>query len=105
MGTNYYLRCNICIRCGRFDQRHIGKDSVGWKFLFHIDENYKNIDNWLENMKSSRYEIYDEYDNRISYHDFIYMIKNKETEKSRIIEYPKDFTSDGIYDYSNGEFS
>lgn len=105
MGTNYYLRYNICKCCGRFNQYHIGKDSGGWKFLFHIDSAHKNIDDWLENMRSSRYEIYDEYDNRISYHDFIFMIRSKQKEKSRVIEYPKSFTTDEKYDYSKGEFS
>ena len=105
MGTNYYLRYNICKHCSRFDQLHIGKNSFGWKFLFSINENHKNVDDWLNDMKNSKYKIFDEYDNRISYHDFVCVIQNKELEPSRIIEYPKDFTSDGKYDYSKGEFS
>lgn len=105
MGTNYYLRYNICECCGRFDQYHIGKDSVGWKFLFHIDENRKNVNDWLENIRSSRYKIYNEYDEEISYHDFLKIITNKIQNQSRIHEYPKTFTSDGKYDYSKGEFS
>jgi len=35
MGTNYYHRTNICAACGRYDEHHIGKSSIGWTFSFH----------------------------------------------------------------------
>jgi hypothetical protein len=35
MGTNYYWRHNICPHCGRYEEAHIGKSSMGWQFLFH----------------------------------------------------------------------
>lgn len=36
MGTNYYLHRNVCVTCGRGEDRlHIGKRSAGWQFLFH----------------------------------------------------------------------
>jgi hypothetical protein len=35
MGTNYYLRTDVCTHCNRERERiHIGKSSAGWPFLF-----------------------------------------------------------------------
>lgn len=35
MGTNYYLKTDVCECCGRERERvHIGKSSSGWPFLF-----------------------------------------------------------------------
>ena len=35
MGTNYYLRTEICPHCDREKERiHVGKSSGGWPFLF-----------------------------------------------------------------------
>lgn len=35
MGTNYYLRTDVCERCNRCREKiHIGKSSAGWPFLF-----------------------------------------------------------------------
>ncbi len=35
MGTNFYLHSGICECCGKADEiHHIGKSSMGWKFLF-----------------------------------------------------------------------
>lgn len=35
MGTNYYLRTDICPHCKRAKESiHIGKSSAGWPFLF-----------------------------------------------------------------------
>jgi len=35
MGTNYYIRYNLCNCCNRYDEIHIGKSSAGWQFSFH----------------------------------------------------------------------
>jgi hypothetical protein len=35
MGTNYYLRTDVCAHCSRERERiHVGKSSAGWPFLF-----------------------------------------------------------------------
>ena len=35
MGTNYYLRTDVCPHCNRERERvHVGKSSFGWPFLF-----------------------------------------------------------------------
>lgn len=34
MGTDYYYRTNVCDNCKRFDERHVGKKSMGWTFHF-----------------------------------------------------------------------
>ncbi len=40
MGTNYYLRYNICDCCDRYDEIHVGKSSFGWSFSFHAIDDY-----------------------------------------------------------------
>lgn len=63
MGTNYYLRCNCCDHCNRYDVLHIGKQSVGWKFIFQAykDNNLISVASWIEEIRKSKNEIYDEY--------------------------------------------
>lgn len=34
MGTNYYWRKSECSHCGRYQEVHVGKNSVGWSFGF-----------------------------------------------------------------------
>lgn len=37
MGTNFYAHTNVCPHCGRPEEAiHIGKSSMGWKFVFHM---------------------------------------------------------------------
>ena len=46
MGTNYYHRTNICPHCNRYDERHIGKSSVGWHFNFRGYDEIKTFEDW-----------------------------------------------------------
>ena len=76
MGTNYYLRKNVCKECGRYDETHIGKASYGWKFLFdHNDWEYfeKNKESVIKFLKSGG--IYDEYEKHIPFKKLMEVIE------------------------------
>ena len=86
MGTNYYLRENFCTVCMRFDQRHIGKSSAGWKFLFHVTDKI-DVDEWKA--KTLQYRnwsdeegIFDEYGKQVSYDDLWKLVEDKQSEKA-----------------------
>ena len=76
MGTNYYLRTNICEKCGRYDEIHIGKSSMGWPFIFEahnlqFPDDGPRIGSWLdflEYLKNGK--IFNEYGEQISLNEF-----------------------------------
>ena len=67
MGTNYYLRSNCCEHCNRYDDLHIGKQSIGWKFIFQAykDKNLTTVALWLQEIRKPNNKVYDEYDRHI----------------------------------------
>ena len=74
MGTNYYHRTNICKCCDRYDEKHIGKNSMGWQFSFqgYKDDESPNIESfkhWKKVLQEGK--IFDEYDKEISVNEFI----------------------------------
>ena len=78
MGTNYYHRTEVCEKCGRYDDRHIGKSSGGWLFNFRgypPDEwqpsrpVIKSYQDWLAILESGG-EIYDEYNRKVTLDEF-----------------------------------
>jgi len=70
MGTNFFIKIpegKPCDKCGRFDVEetiHIGKSSVGWRFLFTPVHNC--FDDWRKTILAHDGHIYDEYDRPIS---------------------------------------
>ena len=102
MGTNYYIRENECIYCGRYDEIHLGKSSGGWQFCLNLNgkeyyKNFKEMKTWLKGKI-----IRSEYNDLVSLKDFLEMIE----EKQKI--YNKDDTHtikiDG-YRFLDTEFS
>lgn len=87
LGTNYYLHIDICEKCGRpLEIKHLGKSSNGWKFLFHKQkgmEDYESFMNIVEICVNNGAKIVDEYDNEISYIDFVKLIRSKQHEYSQ----------------------
>ncbi len=91
MGTNYYaVRNKPTVR----EPIHIGKSSYGWRFLFQYQDekwneppvvwhNYKEVKDWLKKytVDSDEFVIMNEYDEIISYDDFINMVKEKQKTK------------------------
>lgn len=112
MGTNYYVVSSKPTVCHPI---HIGKSSMGWRFLFHridVCENYisnepiNTFPQWKrfleEQTANGNIIIMDEYDKVVSLDDFLALVERKQQENS-----PNDFTySDNIdgYRFESGEF-
>lgn len=112
MGTNYYAVRN---RPTTSEPIHIGKSSIGWRFNFQVHNEtwhdppivwntYDQVKKWLKKhtVDSTDWVIMDEYDEIISYDDFIELVEEKQK-----ISNPDDFTyarDVNGYRFSEGEF-
>ena len=117
MGTNYYAVPN---RPSVKEPIHIGKDSIGWTFLFQSQNDtwhdppvvwntYEQVRDWLyENtVKNNSYVIIDEYDEIISYDDFIDLIEENQRDEEnlsnpRLYNYCRNVNG---FRFSDDEFS
>ena len=91
MGTNYYFRYHCCDHCNRYDELHIGKQSVGWKFIFRAykNRNLISVASWIEEIRKPNNKIYDEYDRHVQdKEDFIKNILKTIADPSLKIEPP-----------------
>ncbi len=116
MGTNYFHRTNICEKCGRHDERHIGKSSMGWVFTFQAYGNNDIEDNepvimsykdWLKALEAGG-KIFDEYGEETSLDDFKAMVERKrDSPHNQALEYPDrfNFVDDEGNSFSLGYFS
>ena len=95
MGTNYYLVKN---KPSTDSGLHIGKSSLGWRFLFHkppiweTDKPLNTFEQWRDYLKetteSGNYVILNEYDEVVSLDNFLKMVANKQNEnKPDMFEY------------------
>jgi hypothetical protein len=83
MGTNYYVKHKNRRVCQR--DLHIGKNSYGWQFVWQYqygDEDYNipelaSKQDWLEYLLVHDSEIYNEYDEQVSFLDFVTMLNTK----------------------------
>lgn len=110
MGTNYYLVKNKpSIDSGL----HIGKSSLGWRFLFHrhsgwdVDVPLNTFEQWRDYLKetteSGTHVIMNEYDEIVSFDEFIEMVKEKQKENhSDMFSYCENING---YRFASGEFS
>ena len=116
MGTNYYV-----VKNGPSVQTpvHIGKSSIGWMFNFQDqDEQWRDtpivwhtfnqVKDWLKKytVDSKDYVIIDEYDDVVTYDEFVDMVEFKQNDPScrdnkDNFTYSKNI--DG-YRFSDGEF-
>jgi hypothetical protein len=72
MGTNYYVkseRCNCCDH--KPDDFHIGKSSYGWYFTMHVTYTITNFQDMLIFLVDNRYNIYNEYGDKVELEDII----------------------------------
>lgn len=111
MGTNYYIRYNICDCCDRYEEFHIGKSSYGWQFSFQEinsgnEINLKDLDPKTMLLDADDYvelksfqdwksfiekyvidfetaKIYDEYDEEIEPQTFFDMVRDKQTTENK----------------------
>ena len=92
MGTNYYAVRN---RPTTESPIHIGKSSAGWLFCFHqindtwndppvIWNTYNQVKEWLKKntTDSDKYVILNEYDEIVSFDDFIEMVEKKQNDEN-----------------------
>lgn len=112
MGTNYYLRLRFCSCCGRYDERHIGKSSAGWKFIFRVHENI-DVNEWKgETLHYKNWSdeegIFNEYGDKVSYDDFWELVKNKQDGKPHLTplgEMHRAWIDENGYNVCNYDFS
>lgn len=111
MGTNYYA---VSIKPTVNPPIHIGKSSMGWKFLFHEvsawenwvdDSDIRTYPQWIKFLKANadRVVIMNEYDEFVSLERFIEIVKLKQKENNA-----DDFThakNINGYRFTDGEFS
>lgn len=125
MGTNYYLRNNICEKCDLYDELHIGKSSAGWRFSFraYLDPDdvpdgkiIQNIYDWKRVIDQEDCQIFDEYGDFHTKESFYSLVTKKSGLKSHAQyvldnsdKYPahaKDNWSDELGNsFTNNEFS
>lgn len=122
MGTNYYVRTpkceNACEHCTESKLIHIGKSSIGWKFLMRADDDWdKNasLTAWLNRIK--KYPIENEYGEFQDPVEFLAFIMHKQNGRAHNVDHGMDITGpyyemfkdnyyqDRGFDFSNGEFS
>lgn len=111
MGTNYYVKAPVeCDHCGEThickQGIHIGKSSMGWKFLFAwnggaLYKSYGEMEAWLADK-----QIYDEYNKPITQKDFFNMVEAKMDAPNDHGKVSDDYgvVVGGIY-FMDGEFS
>jgi len=81
MGTNYYLTKDVCVHCGRGDERkHIGKSSSGWCFSLHVypEDGIRDLKDWKPLFRKSKTQIENEYGEKISMDQMIEVITRRE---------------------------
>jgi hypothetical protein len=107
MGTNYYARYSPCPTCGRCSaEKHIGKLSAGWRFLFQAHRDISSYSEWKDEFDKKGIEIYDEYNDKVPPDDFKKMIEMN-YENPRMEAHAGEgfyIDSDG-YDFTWREFS
>lgn len=107
MGTNYFVKLNICKLCRRTDDPiHLGKASYGWSFMLQAN-NYKFYRNW-EEMKEwlKGKNIEDEYGEHISRKEFIKWVEDvKDIKDPEKVDYGTDLKIIDGYKFYDCDFS
>lgn len=109
MGTNYYLKSQPCESCGQCQNPlHIGKSSVGWRFLFRsytFPLHINCFDDWLLELKNNKKLIYNEYNEKIDLYQLLELIESKRNGKSNANRNRSFFQDEKGYDFCSNEFS
>ncbi len=81
MGTNFYLETDFCPCCGKPKSKiHLGKASMGWKFLFRKSDLIQNYNDFCKVIE--RGVIVDEYERQVSELEMLELIQWKQKEKA-----------------------
>lgn len=100
MGTNYYLETYYCPCCGKPRKtEHLGKSSIGWKFLFHKTDRIKDFKSFCDFIKEG--EVKDEYGRTIDKKKLVELIESKQKDKSHI---PEEAIIIDNYDFCDEDF-
>ncbi len=73
MGTNYYARIEQCQSCGRYDDRHIGKQSGGWPFL--LSPHHESWQEWKTFLEHGDITVFDEYGREVPKEEFFKLVE------------------------------
>lgn len=108
MGTNYYHIEKPCPTCGKGEEKHIGKSSMGWVFALHIipEDDLNTLNDWKSVLQTGR--IVDEYGNEISYQEMLDCITNRSHPNGLLRRNDDEWCAghgEGTWDYIEGEFS
>jgi hypothetical protein len=119
MGTNYYLKKNICECCNRSDVLHVGKSSAGWNFNLRVykDEGIDSLEDWKREFALGR--IVDECNREVTFDEMIDEITNRSRKDGKPLLSMIDYTDawgmkpfvgrgrhgEGTWDYCEWEFS
>lgn len=94
MGTNYYVHTpacpNACDHCSASERLHLGKSSMGWRFLFQAEEDWPReqaYSLWLERAKSG--EIRDEYGRTHALDELLAFVETKQDSRSHTDDDPE----------------
>lgn len=87
MGTNYFVHTsacpNACDHCSASEELHLGKSSIGWRFLFQAEPEWPRdqaYSLWLERAKLG--EIRDEYGDPITLDELLTLVEAKQDGQS-----------------------
>lgn len=115
MGTNYYVKSEVCEYCNRSDEDlHIGKSSAGWCFSLRVypDMNIHNLDDWKQYLNSIDNVVEDEYGDIVSFDKLMSTITERSWKGSpdNLLRHDIDDRhcighGNGTYDYMIGDFS
>ena len=85
MGTNYYLKKNVCRCCGRGDEIHIGKSSGGWCFALHVypEDGINDISDWIAILCDDGNSIRDEYGQALNAEEMLSVITSRMNDDIR----------------------
>ena len=111
MGTNYYVETTTCRCCGHKPERiHIGKNSVGWEFMFEAQELIRSFKYWRIYLTNK--QIVDEYGREVSYEDFLKLVYDSRVAGAKNHHdycqnkgYSGTFKDDEGWAFIDGEFS
>lgn len=82
MGTNYYLKQNVCECCGKAEEElHIGKSSAGWHFSLHIipELGIMDLESWKKLFANNK--IVDEYGDEVSTEKMLKVITERSWDR------------------------
>lgn len=107
MGTNYYTHVSDhpCPTCGSLGdgEKHIGKSSSGWQFVFQEQSGIKTRKDWFEYLKDKR--IIDEYGEVVPVAEFWDLVEEKQSTVNPHVRDPHWYTDADGYRFCNGDFT